>query len=231
MVDTIAKAILLSLSTSFTLPFVEVVSSHVCEQVGRPAAQLLADKVEGCCYGSLLGELVDFMEELAITRSIIFSRRGDEDHVSLEVTSGLVVFAMRDLPRKIWHQQSRMAYETDSIVESLAGGERLVSAFVGQDPQSSTEKSLHERVDSPQTCSYRHRWYIHRSDEAIREVEDRGQGKDVPHDIAKAPQRGSFETVFGYSFANVLDGVVWEFEGVAKCVDEFCRGRKAIRGE
>lgn len=105
-----------------------------------------------------------------------------------------------------------------------------MSALVGQDPKSRAEKSLHECVDGPKTSSYCHRWHILRSDEAISEIEDRGQGNDVPRNIAETSKGRSFETVFGYGSANLLSGVVWKLEGFAKCVDELWRGREVVGG-
>ena len=77
-----------------------------------------------------------------------------------------------------------MANEADSIVENLAGGKRLMSAFVGQDPQSSAEKTLHESVRSPETCSGRYGRHILGCDETVGKIEGSGQREDIPRNIA-----------------------------------------------
>lgn len=153
VVDAIAEAILLPFSAPFALSLVAIMPGHIRDQVGRPATKLLVDKVEGSSEGCLFGELVELMQKVAISRSIIFSCLRHEDHVSLHVARRLVMLAMRDLPGEVWHQQSRVTDEADDIVENLAGRERLVSAFVSHDPQPSAEKALHESVAGPETSS------------------------------------------------------------------------------
>jgi len=153
VVDTIAEAILLPFPAPFALFLVEIMPGHICDQVGGPATKLLVDKVEGSSEGCLFGKLVELMQKVAISRRIIFSCFRHEDHISLHVARRLVMLAMRDLPREVWHQQSRVADEADGIVENLAGRERLVSAFVSHDPQPSGEKALHESVAGPETSS------------------------------------------------------------------------------
>lgn len=44
------------------------------------------------------------------------------------------MFAVRDLPRKVWDQQSGVADPADSVIQSLARGERLMTALVGKHP-------------------------------------------------------------------------------------------------
>ena len=153
VVDAIAEAILLPFSAPFALSLVEVMPGHIRDQVGGPATKLLVDKVEGSREGCLFGKLVELMQKVAISRSIIFSGLRHEDHISLHVARRLVMLAMRDLPREVWHQQSRVADEADGIVENLAGRERLVSAFVSHDPQPSAKKALHKSVADPETSS------------------------------------------------------------------------------
>lgn len=77
-----------------------------------------------------------------------------------------------------------MANEADSVVENLIGGKRLMSAFVGQDPQSSAEKTLHESVRSPETRSGCHGRHILGCDETVGKIEDSGQREDVSRNIA-----------------------------------------------
>ena len=106
MVDATAEAILLSFPAAFALPLVEIVPGDVRDEVGGPATELLVDKVEGSGNRCLLGKFVELMQKMAIAGSIVFSRLWYEDHVSLQMTSRLVVLTMRDLPGEVRHQQS-----------------------------------------------------------------------------------------------------------------------------
>ena len=106
VVDTSAKAVLFSFPAAFVLPLVEIMPANVGDQIGRPATNLLTDEVDGCGNGCLLGKFVHLMHEFAKVRSILLPAFRDMDHVSLEITSRLVVLSMRNFPGKVWHQQS-----------------------------------------------------------------------------------------------------------------------------
>src|SRR5882762_5179400 len=101
------------------------------------------------------------------------------------MTGGLVVLSMRDLPGKVWHEESRVAEEADRIVQDLAGGERLMSTFMGHHPQSSPKQTLHKGVHKPETSSYRRVWNILRSKKTIEEVESDSQGGNVSSHIVQ----------------------------------------------
>lgn len=47
---------------------------------------------------SLLGQLVELMDELSDTGSIVLTSLGNENHITVHVSSRLVVLAVGDLP-------------------------------------------------------------------------------------------------------------------------------------
>ena len=153
VVDAITEAILLPFSAPFALSLMTIMPGHIREQVGGPATKLLVEKVEGSSEGRLFSKLVELMQKVATSRSIIFPGLRHEDHISLHMARRFVMLTMRNLPGEVWHQQSRMTDEANGIVENLARRERLVSAFVSHDPQPSAEKALHESVAGPETSS------------------------------------------------------------------------------
>lgn len=106
MVHTASDAIGFALAATLALLLVVVVASHIADEIRGPASKLLCDEVD--CSGNwcLLGQLGQFMEHISIPRSKHLSCFRDEDHVSLHITSGFVVLAMRNLPREIWYQES-----------------------------------------------------------------------------------------------------------------------------
>lgn len=98
VVDTGEEAVLLALAAALGLALVVVVSSNVAEQVHGPAKQLLAKRVNGSSQRSLLHQLVQVVDGLLDTRSVIITGLGDKNHVTGKVASGLVVLAVGDLP-------------------------------------------------------------------------------------------------------------------------------------
>jgi len=67
-----------------------------------------------------------------------------------------------------------MADPSDSIVEGLARGERLVAALVRQHPQTGTEQTLHEGVQTPKSSSGIDIGNILRGEESVGEVKGNG---------------------------------------------------------
>jgi hypothetical protein len=92
---------------------------------------------------------MQLMQQLVLSIGIRFSGIWYEYHISLHMSSGLVVLAMGNFPGEIWDQQHGMANPTHCIVELFAGRERLMSALMRQNPQTGTEKTLHESVQCP----------------------------------------------------------------------------------
>lgn len=103
VVDAISEAIFLPFSAPFALSLVEIMPGHIREQVGGPATKLLVKKVEGSGEGCLFSKLVELMQKVAISRSIIFSRLRNEDHISLHMARRFVMLTMRNLPGEVWH--------------------------------------------------------------------------------------------------------------------------------
>lgn len=76
-----------------------------------------------------------------------------------------------------------MADPANSIIESLAGGERLVATLMGQDPQTCTEQALHEGISRPQRRTKAGRGNVFGCDELIRQVKGHTEGENVTEDI------------------------------------------------
>ena len=65
----------------------------------------------------------------------------------------LVVLAMADLPREVWNQKNAVTEEAGDVVECFGWRERLVAALMSHDPQTGTDRTLHEGVDAPESES------------------------------------------------------------------------------
>lgn len=69
--------------------------------------------------GSFFHQLRQFMGIVAKSRGIHVPGLGHKNHVTLDVTGRLVVFAVRDLPRKVRNQQGGMADPAHGVVQHL----------------------------------------------------------------------------------------------------------------
>lgn len=116
MIDTATEAILPVLAAAFRLTLVEVVTGDVGKQVQRPSDQLLADQVDHGSDGSLLGQLVKLVGESTDARGVDLAGLGHEDHVTLEMTGGLVMLAVGNLPGEVRHQERRVEDPANGVV-------------------------------------------------------------------------------------------------------------------
>lgn len=220
MVNAAAGPVVLALATALSLALVVVVASDVGQEVVGPADELLADEHEQGVDGGLLGQLGQLVDHLAEAGGLLLAGAGHEDHVALEVAGGLVVLAVGHLPREVWHKQGRVQDPADDVVVQLGGRESLVAALVGQDPEAGAEEALHEGVQAPEGEAERVRGDVLWRDEVVEEVECGGEAGHVTEDIAHALDTITLEAVLGDGVADVLDGVIWDLEGVAVRVDQ-----------
>lgn len=98
MVDTTEVSIPLSNAASLLLKLVVVVASNVGCQIHPPSAKLLSDQVNKSENWSLLGELIELVNESANAGRVGVAGLWDEDHVLLQVASSLVMLAVGNLP-------------------------------------------------------------------------------------------------------------------------------------
>lgn len=118
---------------------------------------------------------MELMCIVAVPGGILVPRFRNKDHVTLEVPSGLVMLSVRNLPRKVWNKQGRMAEPPDGVIEGLGGRERLMSALVCQHPETGTEKALDKGISSPKHSTNRGRRDILWRYEIVKEVECGGE--------------------------------------------------------
>lgn len=114
-----------------------------------------------------------------------------------------------------------MADPADSVIEDLRGREGLVTALMGKNPQTGTEETLHEGVNSPETSSDGSVGDIFGSEITVCEVKCHSQRDDVSSDIVQTRCGRSFEAVLWDGFVNVIDRVIWDLELVAVSIDQF----------
>ena len=156
VVDTTAETVVLANTLALGLLLVLVMASDVAEDICRPADELLSDEVKERGDRGILGELVELVSELAKTRSVDLFCGRVEDHVTVKIAGGLVVLAVGDLPRKVWDKKCRVKDPANRVVDGLGRRERLVTALVCKNPDTSAEKTLKESVASPESSTNRH---------------------------------------------------------------------------
>lgn len=219
VVDAGKVTVVLALATALGLVLVVVVTGNVGEEVHGPAEQLLQDNVGGGEERGLLKQLIQFVGGPANARSILGASLGDEDHVTSDVTGGLVVLSVGNLPREVRNEQSRMADPTDSVVQPLGRRERLVTTLVGQYPDTGTEETLENGVQPPQSKPERIRRHVLGGHKVLEDIEDGGESNHIPGHIGQTFDGGALEAVSRDSIPDLLDGVVGDLELVAIGVD------------
>jgi hypothetical protein len=221
--DTTAEAVEPAGTLALGLLGVVVVAGDIEEQVHGPASNLLADHVDGGVDGSLLHELVHLVDGSAGAGSKDLTGLGDEDHVTLHVAGSLVVLAVADLPAEVRDEKSRVAEPTNEVVQSLAVGEGLVTTLVGKNPETGTDKTLNDGVESPESPTSTVGGNDLGSNELVEEVESTDQSDDVTGDVVEASGSRTLEAVLGDRIADVVDGVVGDLELFAISVKQlFC---------
>ena len=224
VVDTAEEAVLLSLALALDLALVEVVAGNVGEEVQRPSSKLLANGVEESGDGSLFGQLADLVDKLANAGGINLTGLWDEDHVTLHVAGGLVVLAVGNLPREVGNKQERVADPANGVVESLGRREGLVTALVGKDPETSTEKTLEHGVSSPEHGAQRQRRNSLWGNVVVEDVEGGGKQGQVAGNVSQTTGSGALKAVLGNCIAELLDGIVGNLELVSVGVEKLAVG-------
>lgn len=222
--DTAAEAVESAGTLALGLLVVVVVAGDVEEEVHGPASNLLTDHVDGGVDGSLLHELVHLVDGSASAGSEDLTGLGDEDHVTLHVAGGLVVLAVADLPAEVRDEKSRVAEPTNKVVQDLAVGEGLVTTLVGKDPETGTDHTLDDGVESPESPTSGVRGNVLGSDELVEEVESADKGDNVTGDVVEASGSGTLEAVLGDSIADIVDGVVGDLELLAVSIKQLFLG-------
>ena len=220
MVDAAAEAVVLAFSAAFALRLVVVVAGDVEEEISRPSSELLSDQGVQGDDGGLFGKVLDLFNEVASLSGILVLGHRDKDHVAGHVPRGFVVFAVGDLPGKVWNEESRVADPADRVVENLAGGEGLVTTFMSKNPQAGADQTIDDGIEKPQACSYWGRGDILGGDETVKEIEGGGKSDYVSTDIVQTFGSRSLEAVLGDGLVNITDGVVRDFKGIPVGVDK-----------
>jgi hypothetical protein len=152
------------------------------------------------------------------------------------VSGSLVVLGVRELPAEVGDQKSGVENPTDEVIDPFLSREGAVTALVGEDPETSPEKTLEEGIHAPKDSASGLGSDVLGSNVVVENVEGGGEIQAVAGDVAQRADVGALVTVLGDRVADVLDGEIGDLELIAVCVDEFAillgGGRGGIaRGE
>lgn len=219
VVDTSEVTISLALSASLALTLVVVVASDVEEEIHWPSEELLQEKVPSGQERGLGQKLTNFMDGLSDAGCILLSGFGNEHHVTGKVAGGLVVLCVGDLPGEIRDHQGRVADPSNTVIEKLGGGESLVTTLMRHHPDTGAEHTLKHSIQGPQHHSQRQRRDGLRGHIGVEEVEGAYYTGKVARDIAQTSDGRTLEAVARNGITKLLDGIVWNLELVAVCVE------------
>ena len=183
VVDTATEAVGLALAAPLPLSLVVVVARHVGHEIVGPANDLLADQVDEGGNWCLLSQFRQLVGEATKTAGLLFPGPGNEDHVTLNVSGGLVVLAVAHLPAEVGNKQGGVEDPADQIVDLLRRRESSVAALVSQHPETGAEQTLEERVHAPEDDADGLRGNVLGSDEVVPDVKSRGKANHIPDDI------------------------------------------------
>lgn len=219
VVNTTAEAVMLALAATLTLALVVVVAGNIGDEVVGPANELLKDEHEKSESGGLLSKMSELVGHLSETSSLLLAGSGNEDHVTLHVASGLVVLSVGDLPAEVGDKEGRVKNPASNVVDDARIGESTVTALMGNNPETSTEKTLKNGVHGPQTSAGGGGRDIFGGHKVVPDAESGSQEDNVAEDITVSLESGALEAVLRDGIVDVLDGKVGNLELVAVGVE------------
>lgn len=98
VVDTSEEPVDLALSATLNLTLVVIVTGDITKEIHGPSQELLSNGVDQGCNRGLFSQLVQFVDHFSNTAGINLASLGNEDHITLHVSGGLVMLAVGDLP-------------------------------------------------------------------------------------------------------------------------------------
>lgn len=113
-----------------------------------------------------------------------------------------------------------MTEPSGGVVEDLGCRKRLVTALVGEDPETSTKETLDNGVKEPQYSSGWDTWDVLWSDEFVEQVESSCKTDNISANISQPSQSGPLEAVLGNGISNIIDSIIGDLELVAEGIDE-----------
>lgn len=205
-----------------------LLTGDVGEKVHDPSKQLLGNQsVQGDDWG-VGSNLLEDMCTSALDKHV--PGLWNEHHISVHVASSLVVLRVGEFPGEVRNEPERVQNPTNGVIDQTRVGEGLVTTLVGQNPNTSTEKSLDDGVCGPSSESQVDVWQ--RRDVCVCNVTNGEHGGDVLENVPEGLGKTALITVCWNGRQDVLDGVVRSLKLVTVGVDgcQFLSQRGDISG-
>lgn len=187
-------------------------ASDVGQQISVPTKKLLNKQVVEGHDGGVLSRMLETSQ-----RHELLTLSGDKHHISSEMTSGLVVLGMGDLPGEIRDHKSRVENPTNNVIDRLVAGESTMATFVSKNPAASTNQTLKNTVNNPQSDSSRKgRNQVDIGNSTVTEKKDQ---KKISSNIGKRETKGSIVTALGNGVQNSLDSDIRNLKLVSVGID------------
>lgn len=192
-----------------------LLTSDVSRDVHDPTEQLLGNQGPQGNDRRVRGNLLNDRGTSVLDELISGLR--NENHISVHVASSLVVLRVRELPGEVWNEPERVQHPTNSVVDDSGVRESRVATLVGQNPDTSTEKTLDDGICGPSSeskCSVGQYWNV-----SVGNPSNGNHGSDVTENIVHGLESTTLVTLGRNDRQNVLNGVVWSLELVSVSVN------------
>lgn len=202
-----------------------LLTGSVSDEVRGPTEQLLDDQVaqdvqRRVSDSFLKFELPRFSHFVSINFGFLLDFTdlglgpclGNKDFVSGHVSGSGVVTSVGDSPRVVRYEKNRVKNPSDGVVDVLGRRKRLMTAFVGDDPETGTEETHPDRDEGVSGSSSEvvsDRRQVELCDGRINV--ERGPGEEterdeILYDVQGRSNGGSVEAVCRDSIEQLLDG-------------------------
>lgn len=192
-----------------------LLTSDVGEKVHDPSKQLLSNQT---VQGDNWRVRSNFLED--VSTSVLdenISSLRNEYHVSVHVASSLVVLRVRELPGEVRNEPERVQNPTNGVVNQTGVREGLVTTLVGQNPQTSTKKTLDNGVCGPSCESQVGVWQ--RRNVSVCNISNSEHGGHVLENVPERLSKTALIAVCWNGRQDVLDGVIRGLKLVTVGVD------------
>lgn len=131
---------------------VRLLTGSVADEVHRPAEKLLEHEHDEGVERSVFEDFVHLLESRLLLlggETSLGSSLGDKDLVASHVTGRSVMLGVGDAPRVVRNEERRVDDPADCVVEGLGLAEGLMTAFVGNDPETGARQTSGKGIGEP----------------------------------------------------------------------------------
>lgn len=181
----------------------------VDKNVRGPAQKLMEEKgTNGEDWGVGCGVVGQLPPDAGLGGLLELGLAGrDEDSVTLHVVVESVVARVGKLPAEKGNKQEAVKEPACHGIDPEVGGERIVTALVGENPDTGEEKTLDKAVKRPERSLDTQRRI--KTSEKCGAVEETANDDEIPHNVGERAQHRSLEALGRDRISQSLDIRHW----------------------